>query len=92
MDKGYDFGPIYDGCEARDCHPIIPLRETPAVKQGKHNPPTRSRTVRTAAMAPTTAKAVLMRRNQCLGRDSARLTSRSWTHAQRFASRFAGAS
>ena len=40
MDKGYDHGPIYDGCADRDCLPIIPLRETPAVKQGKHKPPT----------------------------------------------------
>jgi hypothetical protein len=40
MDMGYDMGPVYDGCEARDCHPVIPLRETPAVKAGKHRPPT----------------------------------------------------
>jgi hypothetical protein len=37
---GYDNGPIYDACEARDCRPIIPLRETPAVKGGKAGPPT----------------------------------------------------
>ena len=40
MDMGYDLGPVYDGFEARDRHPIIPLRETPAVKAGKHRPPT----------------------------------------------------
>ncbi len=40
MDMGYDMGPVYDGCEARGCHPVIPLRETPAVKAGKHKPPT----------------------------------------------------
>ncbi len=28
MDMGYDMGPVYDGCEERDCHPVIPLRET----------------------------------------------------------------
>jgi Transposase DDE domain len=39
MDMGYDLGPVYDGFEARGCHPIIPLRETPAVKAGKHRPP-----------------------------------------------------
>jgi hypothetical protein len=39
LDMGYDHGTVYDGFEARDCHPIIPLRETPAVKAGKHLPP-----------------------------------------------------
>jgi hypothetical protein len=39
MDKGYDVGPVYDGCEARDCRPIIPLRDTPAVLKGEHKPP-----------------------------------------------------
>jgi hypothetical protein len=34
-----DLGPVYDGFEARGCHPVIPLRETPAVKAGKHRPP-----------------------------------------------------
>ncbi|MDP9436429.1 MAG: transposase [Actinomycetota bacterium] len=40
MDKGYDVGPIYDGCEARDVHPIIPLGQTGAVERGDHKPPT----------------------------------------------------
>jgi transposase, IS5 family len=40
MDKGYDNGPIYDGCEDRDVRPIIPLRRTPAVKRGDDKPPT----------------------------------------------------
>lgn len=40
MDKGYDNGPIHDGCEDRDVRPIIPLRQTPAVKRGEHKPPT----------------------------------------------------
>jgi hypothetical protein len=39
MDMGYDHEAIYADCEQRDCHPIIPLRETPAVKAGKHLPP-----------------------------------------------------
>lgn len=39
MDKGYDIGPIYDGCEERDVRPIIPLKETGAVKKGDHKPP-----------------------------------------------------
>jgi hypothetical protein len=40
MDMGYDHTPVYTGFEERDCHPVIPLRETPAVKAGKHKPPT----------------------------------------------------
>jgi Transposase DDE domain len=40
MDMGYDLSPVYDGCEQRGCHPVIPLRETPAVKACKHRPPT----------------------------------------------------
>lgn len=39
MDKGYDSGPIYDGCEERGVRPIIPLKETAAVKKGDHKPP-----------------------------------------------------
>jgi hypothetical protein len=40
MDKGYDAGRIYDGCEGRDYRPIIPLRKTPAVHKSDHKPPT----------------------------------------------------
>jgi len=40
MDMGYDHEAVYTGFEAHDCHPVIPLRETPAVKAGKHKPPT----------------------------------------------------
>ena len=39
MDKGYDLTTVYDGCEARNVRPIIPLRQTPSVKSGAHNPP-----------------------------------------------------
>jgi transposase, IS5 family len=39
LDMGYDLTPVYEGFEERGCHPIIPLRETPAVKAGKHCPP-----------------------------------------------------
>lgn len=39
MDKGYDVGPVYEDCADRDCLPIIPLKETGAVKAGKHLPP-----------------------------------------------------
>jgi len=39
LDKGYDVGPVYEDCADRDCLPIIPLRETGAVKAGKHLPP-----------------------------------------------------
>ena len=40
MDKGYDIERVYGECEDRGCRPIIPLRETPAVKDGKAGPPT----------------------------------------------------
>jgi Transposase DDE domain len=40
LDKGYDSSPAYDACAANGCVPIIPLRETPAVKRGEHLPPT----------------------------------------------------
>jgi len=40
LDKGYDLGGVYDALERRDCRPIIPLRQTPAVKRGDHLPPT----------------------------------------------------
>jgi hypothetical protein len=40
MDMGYDHEAVYAGCEERGCHPVIPLRQTPAVKAGKHLPPT----------------------------------------------------
>jgi len=39
LDKGYDVGRVYAECEDRDVRPIIPLRETPAVKAGKAAPP-----------------------------------------------------
>lgn len=39
MDKGYDLGPVYEDCAERDCLPLIPLRETHAVKRGLHRPP-----------------------------------------------------
>jgi hypothetical protein len=39
LDKGYDLPPIYETCETRGIHPIIPLRETFAVKAGKDKPP-----------------------------------------------------
>jgi len=40
MDKGYDIPRLYGECEDRDVRPIIPLKQTPAVKRGDHNPPT----------------------------------------------------
>ena len=38
MDKGYDNGPIHDGCNDRGVCPVTPLRQTPAVKRGDHKP------------------------------------------------------
>lgn len=40
MDKGYDQRTVYDQCMERDCLPLIPLRQTPDVKRGDHEPPT----------------------------------------------------
>jgi transposase len=39
LDKGYDAGTIYDACETRGIRPIVPLRQTPAVKAGKNRAP-----------------------------------------------------
>ncbi len=40
LDMGYDNERVYGECEDRDSRPIIPLRETVAVKRGAHKPPT----------------------------------------------------
>ena len=40
LDKGYDNGTMYDTCIERKIAPVIPLRETPAVKRGEDKPPT----------------------------------------------------
>jgi transposase len=40
MDKGYDSGPLHDGCMDRGVCPITPLRQTGAVKRGDHKPRT----------------------------------------------------
>jgi Transposase DDE domain/Transposase domain (DUF772) len=39
LDKGYDDASVHLACEARDCLPVIPLRQTTAVKRGDHKPP-----------------------------------------------------
>jgi DDE family transposase len=39
LDRGYDVKPVYAACEAAGALPIIPLRETPAVKRGEHRLP-----------------------------------------------------
>jgi hypothetical protein len=39
LDKGYDRQPVYETCEARNCHPVIPLMQTATVKRGEHKPP-----------------------------------------------------
>lgn len=39
MDKGYDNGTVHDVCTERGVLPVTALRRTPAVKEGKHNPP-----------------------------------------------------
>jgi len=40
MDKGYDNGPVHDGCMDRDICPVTPLRQTGRVKAGDANAPT----------------------------------------------------
>ncbi len=40
MDKGYDNGPIHDGCMDRNVCPVTALRKTERVKRGEHKPPT----------------------------------------------------
>ena len=40
LDMGYDNERVYGECEDRDSRPLIPLRETTAVKAGKAGPPT----------------------------------------------------
>jgi transposase, IS5 family len=40
MDKGYDQGPIHDGCMDRGVAPLTALIETSRVKRGEHKPPT----------------------------------------------------
>jgi hypothetical protein len=39
LDRGYDTQALYTLLEGRDIRPVIPLRQTPAVKAGKHKPP-----------------------------------------------------
>lgn len=39
LDKGYDNTRVYADGTARDIAPVIPLRQTPDVKRGEHNPP-----------------------------------------------------
>ena len=39
LDKGYDVGPVYEACRRIGAAPIIPLRQTTAVKRGDHLAP-----------------------------------------------------
>lgn len=39
LDKGYDNGTVYEACAERKVLPVIPLKQTPAVKRGEHEPP-----------------------------------------------------
>jgi len=39
LDRGYDTTKTYQAVEDRGIRPVIPLRKTPAVKAGKHKPP-----------------------------------------------------
>jgi transposase, IS5 family len=39
MDRGYDTSGMHDACATRGIAPVIPLKQTPAVKRGEHKPP-----------------------------------------------------
>jgi len=39
LDRGYDAEVVYEEVESRRIRPVVPLRKTPAVKAGKHKPP-----------------------------------------------------
>ena len=39
LDRGYDAEVVYEGVESRHIRPVVPLRQTPAVKAGKDKPP-----------------------------------------------------
>jgi DDE family transposase len=39
LDRGYDAKDVYAEIEGRHMRPVIPLKDTPAVKAGKHKPP-----------------------------------------------------
>jgi Transposase DDE domain/Transposase domain (DUF772) len=39
LDRGYDAEDVYAKLEGRGIRPVIPLKQTPAVKAGKHKPP-----------------------------------------------------
>jgi len=39
LDRGYDSESVYAEIESRHAHPVIPLRQTESVKQGKDKPP-----------------------------------------------------
>lgn len=40
LDRGYDANFVYEACEESGAVPIIPVKETPAVKRGEHRAPT----------------------------------------------------
>lgn len=39
MDKGYHASTVHDACMERGALPVVPLRKTPAVVRGEHEPP-----------------------------------------------------
>ncbi|MHB1809702.1 MAG: transposase [Solirubrobacteraceae bacterium] len=61
MDKGYDNGPIHDGCMDRGVCPVTALRKTELVKRGEHKPPSCEHGVWTFAGADFKRKATKWR-------------------------------
>jgi hypothetical protein len=53
MDKGYDIERVYGECAERGVAPVIPLRQTTAVKRGDHQPPA-ANTASGGSRGPTT--------------------------------------
>ena len=61
LDKGYDGQPMHDEFESRGIRPVIALIQTPAVKAGKHKPPSCDHGTWTFAAAHTKRKATKWR-------------------------------
>ncbi|MDQ3885775.1 MAG: transposase, partial [Actinomycetota bacterium] len=53
MDKGYDGSAMYEACESRVVRPVIPLKQTLNVAEGKHKPPSCQHDVWTFAGSDT---------------------------------------
>jgi hypothetical protein len=104
MDKGYDNGPIHDGCMDRNISPVTPLRKTPSVVRvdpsrasastasGRSREPTTSGRQRSGGAQPASAS-----RSRCGSRQtgctrSSRVTPRGRARSTRAVERLSGSS